>query len=81
MKRLIVTAVIIALFGLGLNVQAQFKNSGRTWGLSVGGAHGTNDGGDAWVTQFRGFVQAELFSPMLFGQFGVGYTALNSPSL
>jgi len=63
-------------------LQAQFDPAKLAWGLAVGGAQGTNSPGDKWVLQYRGFLQYEIFSPMLMTQLGLGYVPLtaNSPN-
>lgn len=81
MKRFIVCAFLVAAFGVYSHVQAQFKNPGFAWGLSLGGAQGNNDGGDKWVMQYRAFLQHDLISPMLSGQVGMGYTELSAPGV
>ena len=81
MKRFILCTLLAVAFGVYDHVQAQFKNTELSWGLSAGGAHGSNRGGDAWVMQYRGFLQYELISPMLIGQLGAGYTHLRAPDV
>ncbi len=79
MKRFILCTLLVVAFGVYNHVQAQFKKSGLTWGLSAGGAKGTNSSGDNWVMQYRGYVQNDLIPPMLIGQLGLGYTKLHAP--
>jgi outer membrane protein OmpA-like peptidoglycan-associated protein len=79
MKRFIVSALLVAMLGVFNDVQAQF-NSELGWGLSLGGAEGSNRPGDDWGMQFRGYLQSELFFPMLKGQLGVGYVQLSAHS-
>jgi hypothetical protein len=74
MKRFIVLALLVAVFGVFDTVQAQFRSSGFAWGLSLGGAQGNNDGGDRWVMQYRGYLQHDVIPSLLIGQVGVGYT-------
>ena len=78
MKRFIVCTLLVAVLGVYNHAQAQFKNSGFAWGLSLGGAQGNNDVGDKWVMQYRAFLQHDLISSMLVGQLGVGYTEIYS---
>jgi hypothetical protein len=77
MKRFILFALLVVTFGVYNDVQAQF-NSNLGWGISLGGAQGTNRPGDDWGLQFRGYLQSELISPMLKGQLGVGYVQLSA---
>jgi outer membrane protein OmpA-like peptidoglycan-associated protein len=79
MKRLIVCAVFIAMFGFVNCAQAQFRSSEFAWGLSLGGAQGNNDGGDRWGMQYRGFLQHDVVPSWLIGQVGVGYAELGAP--
>jgi hypothetical protein len=81
MKRFIVLALLVAVFGVFDTVQAQFRSSGFAWGLSLGGAQGNNDGGDRWVMQYRGYLQHDVIPSLLIGQVGVGYTELYSPGV
>ncbi|MDP2885221.1 MAG: OmpA family protein [Ignavibacteria bacterium] len=81
MKRFISCTLLVVAFGVYNHVQAQFKNSEVAYGFSAGGAQGTNNGGDNWVMQYRGFLQVEFISPLLIGQLGVGYTDLNAPGV
>ena len=81
MKRFVVCTLLVIAFGVYNHVEAQFKVSQMAWGLSVGGAHGTNAGNDKWVPQYRGFMQQKLFTPMLLGQLGLGFTDLESEGL
>jgi outer membrane protein OmpA-like peptidoglycan-associated protein len=82
MKRFILCALLLAAFGVNSRLQAQFDPAKLAWGLAVGGAQGTNSPGDKWVLQYRGFLQYEIFSPMLMTQLGLGYVPLtaNSPN-
>ena len=77
MKRFILYTLLVVAFGVYNDVQAQF-NSNLGWGISLGGAHGTNRPGDDWGMQFRGYLQSDLISPMLKGQLGVGYVQLSA---
>jgi outer membrane protein OmpA-like peptidoglycan-associated protein len=77
MKRFILCALLVAALGVYNDVQAQF-NSNLGWGLSVGGAQGSNRPGDKWGMQFRTYLQSDLISPMLKGQLGVGYVQLSA---
>lgn len=81
MKRCIICTFLIIAFGVYTNVEAQFRVPQTAWGVELGGAHGTNAGNDKWVLQYRGFVQEKLFTPMLLGQLGVGFTDLESPGV
>lgn len=81
MKRFIVCTLLVVAFGVQNHVQAQFKASGAAWGLSAGGAQGSNSGGDEWVMQYRGFLQYDLIFPILISQLGVGYTNLSAPGV
>ena len=78
MKRLVVLSFILGICG-SHTVQAQIDQSGLAWGLSVGGAHGTNAPGDIWVPHVRGYLQMRLMSSMLLGQVGVGYAQMHDP--
>ena len=78
MKRLILCALLVVAFGVNSRIQAQFDPARLAWGLSAGGAQGTNQPGDVWVMQYRGFLQYELFSPMLMTQLGLGYVPLSA---
>jgi outer membrane protein OmpA-like peptidoglycan-associated protein len=83
MKRFIVYTLLIAAFGVNSRVQAQdaqFKSAKWAWGLSGGGAVGSNSESDKWVLQYRGFLQYNLI-PKLLGQIGLGYTTLWAPSV
>jgi len=81
MKRFIVCALLVAAFGVGNHSQAQFVSPDIAWGLSAGGAQGTNAMNDEWMMQYRAFLQKELVSPMLLGQLGLGYVGLRAPGL
>ncbi|MGB2869527.1 MAG: OmpA family protein [Bacteroidota bacterium] len=81
MKRFIVYTLLAVVFGVSSNVNAQFRKSDVAWGFALGGAQGTNYGGDKWALQFRGYLQYELISPLLISQLGVGYTELSSPDV
>jgi outer membrane protein OmpA-like peptidoglycan-associated protein len=81
MKRFILCTLLVVAFGFQNHVQAQFKNSGFAWGLSLGGAQGNNDAGDKWMMQYRAFLQHNLISSILVGQLNVGYTELSSPGV
>jgi outer membrane protein OmpA-like peptidoglycan-associated protein len=78
MKRFVICTFLVIAFGVYTHVEAQFKVSQIALGLSLGGAHGTNAGNDKWVPQYRGFLQQKLFTPMLLGQLGLGFTDLES---
>ena len=78
MKRFIVCTLLVIAFGVYGRVEAQFKVSQSALGIAVGGAHGTNAGSDKWVPQYRGLLQQKLFTPMLLGQLGLGFTDLES---
>jgi outer membrane protein OmpA-like peptidoglycan-associated protein len=80
MKRFILCVLLVMAFGVYNHVQAQFNSPDLAWGLSVGGAQGSNNPGDEWVMQYRGYLQYGIFS-MLTGQVGLGYTELKSPSV
>jgi len=81
MKRFIICALLVVAFCLSNDVQAQFKNTELAWGLSLGGAQGSNSPEDKWVLQFRGFLQIPIFSPTLMGQVGLGYVPLTAPDM
>ncbi len=81
MKRFIVLTLLVVTLGAYDHVQAQFKVPELALGLSAGGAHGTNNKGDAWGMQYRAFIQYELISPMLLGQLGLGYANLSAPGV
>jgi outer membrane protein OmpA-like peptidoglycan-associated protein len=82
MKRFFVFTLLVVAFGTYNYVQAQseFRVPELAWGFSVGGVHGTNNNGDEWGLQARGFLQYELGFPMLLGQFGLGYANLSAPN-
>jgi outer membrane protein OmpA-like peptidoglycan-associated protein len=73
--------MLVAALGMYNCVQAQFNSPDLAWGLSAGGAKGNNQPGDDWVMQYRGFLQSELFTPMLMGQLGLGYVPLSAHSV
>ena len=77
MKRFIFCALLVAVLGVYNDVQAQFISK-LGWGVEVGGVQGSNQPGDDWGMQFRGYVQSDLISPMLKGQLGVGYVQLSA---
>ncbi|MHB1049724.1 MAG: hypothetical protein ACYC09_06570 [Bacteroidota bacterium] len=81
MKRFIVLTLLVASVGLFGHAQSQYRNPDIAWGLSAGGAHGSNISGDAWVMQYRAYLQADLFSPVLMGQFGLGYADIMAPGV
>jgi hypothetical protein len=81
MKRLMFCTLLVITFGVYDRSEAQFKVPQIAWGLSLGGAHGANDGGDKWVMQYRGFLQTKLFTRMLLGQLGVAFSDLESPGV
>ena len=81
MKRFIVLTLLVAMVGLFGHAQSQYRNPDIAWGLSAGGAHGSNISGDAWVMQYRAYLQADLFSPVLMGQFGLGYADIMAPGV
>jgi hypothetical protein len=81
MKRFIMCTLLVIAFGVQVHAQAQFKEPGVAWGLSLGGAQGDNDAGDKWAMQYRGFLQFALIGPTVTGQLGVGYTELWSPGV
>jgi outer membrane protein OmpA-like peptidoglycan-associated protein len=81
MKRFIICLSLVGVLGLSNHLQAQFKASGAAYGFSVGASQGTNNAGDIWGLQYRGFIQGEFIPAVLIGQFGVGFTELNSPNV
>jgi hypothetical protein len=81
MKRFIVLTLLVASVGLFGHAQSQYRNPDIAWGLSAGGAHGSNISGDSWVMQYRAFLQVDLFSPVLMGQFGLGYAGIRAPGV
>lgn len=81
MKRLIISILLFVAFGAQQHAVAQLKNTQLAWGLTAGGAHGSNVGSDEWALQYRGFVQYGLISPLLAAQFGVGYSELSAPNV
>lgn len=81
MKRLFSGALVIALFGIATIANAQYKDPDLAWGLSAGGAHGSNISGDDWVMQYRAFFQVNLVPSVLMGQFGLGYVGLEAPGV
>jgi len=80
MKRFIVLTLLVILFGVSSNIQAQFKEATAAWGLSAGGAHGDNASSDKWVMQYRGFFALDIM-PGFIGQVGLGFTDLNAPGV
>jgi len=89
MKRIIYSALILAVFGVSLHAQSQvptpaaapakseFRSPELAWGFSGGGAHGDNFNTDGWGIQARGFLQYEL-SSLFTTQFGLGYAELEA---
>jgi outer membrane protein OmpA-like peptidoglycan-associated protein len=80
MKRFIVLTLLVILFGVSSNIQAQFKEATAAWGLSAGGAHGDNQASDKWVMQYRGFFAFDIM-PGFIGQVGLGFADLNAPDV
>lgn len=81
MKRSSLLAVVLIAFVAYYQSAAQSKNTQLSWGLTAGGAHGSNVGSDEWALQYRAFIQYGLISPLLAGQFGLGYTSLTAPGI
>lgn len=81
MKRFIVLTLLVASIGIYGHAQTQYRNPDIAWGLSAGGAHGSNISGDSWVMQYRAFLQVDLLSPVLMGQFGLGYAGIQAPGV
>jgi outer membrane protein OmpA-like peptidoglycan-associated protein len=81
MKRFIVVAFLVMAFGTYNYAQAQseYRVPELAWGFSVGGVHGTNNNGDEWGPEARGYLQIKLGTPMLLGQLGLGYGYLSAP--
>ncbi len=82
MRRFIVVTFFVMAFGTYNHAQAQteFRIPELAWGFSVGGVHGTNNNGDEWGPEARGYLQIKLGTPMLLGQLGLGYGYLSAPS-
>ncbi len=84
MKRFIVFTLLVVAFGTYNHVQAQSESQFRipdlAWGFSVGGVHGTNNSGDEWGPEARGYLQIKLGTPMLLGQLGLGYAYVSAPN-
>src|SRR5271157_4469101 len=84
MKRFIVFILLVVAFGTYNHVQAQSESQFRVpdlaWGFSVGGVHGTNNSGDEWGPEARGYLQIKLGTPMLLGQLGLGYAYVSAPN-
>ncbi len=82
MKRFVVFTFLVVAFGMYSHVQAQseFRIPELAWGFSVGGVHGTNNSGDEWGPEARGYLQIKLGTPMLLGQLGLGYAYVSAPN-
>lgn len=76
MKRFFL-AVIVLLAGFSGAV-AQFNAPGFEFGISGGGAQGSNDATDRWVLLGRGYVRHQIAGEWLAGEFGGGYTKLQA---
>ncbi len=81
MKRFILFAFLITTFGLFNHAEAQYRNPDLAWGISAGGAHGSNISGDRWGMQYRGFFQFNIVSSMLLGQVNLGYAELSAANV
>lgn len=84
MKQTIIIALIVLLFGITEQASAQrshYMNPDVAWGLSAGGVHGNNIGGDSWMFQYRGYLQVNIVSPMLMGQISLGYADLKATNV
>jgi OOP family OmpA-OmpF porin len=84
MKRFVVFTLLVVAFCTYNHAQAQSESQFRVpevaWGFSVGGVHGTNNSGDEWGPEARGYLQIKLGTPMLLGQFGLGYAYVSAPN-
>lgn len=76
MKRFFL-AVIVLLAGFSGAV-AQFNAPGFEFGISGGGAQGSNDATDRWVLLGRGYARHQIAGEWLAGEIGGGYTKLQA---
>lgn len=81
MKQMTCWSILFLLLVAGTPGFAQYKSDAVLWGLTAGGAHGNNFGGDRWGMQYRGFIQVDLLPSIIAGQAGLGYAAIWAPGI
>jgi len=74
-----VLLILLALTLLAFNsANAKLLGPNLGYGIEIGGARGDNSGGnEEWKPQIHAMIQTKL-APILFTQFGVGYTELHA---
>jgi outer membrane protein OmpA-like peptidoglycan-associated protein len=80
MKRGTLFLILVVLVAIADHADAGFVfvNPSKGLGIAAGGAKGDNSSDDRWVSQYRGFLQYQIKSPMVLGQLSVGYTKLRA---